>query len=326
MKKVLFMSLAAAAMLTACSNDTEVAMPKQNGISFDGFVNKSTRATEDQTLATLRGEGKGFGVYGYMKNSSGRVFSNEHVTYNGSQWTYGNTQYWTAGENYWFFAIAPYISGIYTFTPAENIADGGTIKFVNALGNNDLIYAEQSVTNADPTTQAPVPFTFDHLLSRVMFQFKNAMGNENTSLRVTNVKITNAAREATYTTKTKTWTIAPDVQIVTSEFGAVPTNINNGGAGSTDHKFVIPRTDATFRLTFTVELLQGGVVAGTYNHSVNLPTTTLESRKSYLFTAELNAENIDPEGVLKPIEFDVTAVEEWEDFMPVVTPLPTPEP
>lgn len=47
MKKLLFIGLAATAMLASCSNDETVEMAQQNAIAFDGFVNKSTRGIDN---------------------------------------------------------------------------------------------------------------------------------------------------------------------------------------------------------------------------------------------------------------------------------------
>lgn len=55
MKKLLFIGLAATAMLAGCSNDETVEMAQPAAIGFESFVDKSTRATEsdDITLTNL---------------------------------------------------------------------------------------------------------------------------------------------------------------------------------------------------------------------------------------------------------------------------------
>ena len=47
MKKLLFISLVATAMLAGCSNDEMVETTQSGAIRFDGFVNKSTRGVAD---------------------------------------------------------------------------------------------------------------------------------------------------------------------------------------------------------------------------------------------------------------------------------------
>lgn len=320
------MSLAAAAMLTACSNDTEVAMPKQDAISFDGFVNKSTRATEETDIENLKT--KGFGVFGYMDNKNGRVFTNEKVTFTNNAWTYTNKQYWTAGKNYWFFALAPHnTADRYEFTPADNLDEGGTIKANIGVGEYDLIFAKSAkITTPDPLeSMEKVPFTFDHLLSRVKFCFKNSLGNNNTSFVVSNVSIEGFVNKGTYTINTEKWALDGNAEGTGLSFGSTES-ILNGQEGITDYKFMFPTDESeegvAYVVNFVVKVSQGSAEASTYTHRVLLPQTKMVKGHSYRFTAELDAENINPDGTLLPIEFTVDTVNEWGEWENVTTEVP----
>lgn len=96
MKKLLFISLVATAMLAGCSNDEMVETTQSGAIRFDGFVNKSTRGVADDiTTASI----SNFSVYGFMTDATGQIFTGEAVTKGADNaWTYINTQYWTAGK------------------------------------------------------------------------------------------------------------------------------------------------------------------------------------------------------------------------------------
>ena len=66
MKKLLFISLVATAMLAGCSNDEMVETTQSGAIRFDGFVNKSTRGVADDiTTASI----SNFSVYGFLSST-----------------------------------------------------------------------------------------------------------------------------------------------------------------------------------------------------------------------------------------------------------------
>lgn len=317
MKKLLFISLVATAMLAGCSNDEMVETTQSGAVRFDGFVNKSTRGlADDITTANI----SNFSVYGFMTDATGQIFTGEAVTKSNDAWIYSNTQYWTAGKDYWFSAIAPTKDAQWTYA-VNNKVEGGIITFENREGTQDLLYAySDKVSCTTPSEQGKVSFTFNHLLSRVKFKFTNAMGNDNTTLKVTDVKITNANKKATcdVSAATKTWILADDNVADDLVFGSVlasDAKIVNTGSSATDHKYMIPQNQ-TYALSFKVIMYQGDVEAATYNHTnVLIPKVNMIAGYSYVFNAELTGKNIDPVGELYPIEFTVEEVEKWEEFV-----------
>ncbi len=321
MKKIFLVGLAAA-MFASCSSDETLQVAQNNkAIGFSSFVNKSTRgAAHDITTANI----SNFSVYGFMESANGQIFDNEAVTGSGSEWTYGETQYWTAGKNYWFSAIAPTTDANWSYA-TNDVTTGGIITFDNTTGEQDLLYAYSGMVECkELSAMDKVGFTFNHLLSRVKFNFTNAMGNDNTTLKVTRVVIMDANNKATCNVSLNaatensaanyTWTLAEDN--VKGELAFTPNteNIANGSALATDHKYMIPRNQ-TYKLNFIVEMYQGEVLADVFTHEgVEIPAVDMKSGYSYMFSAELNSTNIDPEEELYPIEFTVTTVKEWEDF------------
>ena len=327
MKQIMVMGIAAAALLTAsCSNDETVEMPKGSAISFDNvFVNNSTRAT-DLTAANL----KDFKVWGFINNPAGTIFDGERVFNDAGTWEYLNLQYWVAGNTYYFTSIAPAADAHWTFTPTtdgavptQEMHGAGTVSFDNeaANGEQDLLYAwNPNIVCDNPATMAKVGLTFQHLLSRVKFTFKNGLKNSNAKLVVKDVAITDAHSQGKIDMMAENpgW---HDVNGETSfrlgfDNHAGQIAINTGA--STGTKYLIP-TDAAqphqYHVNFTIEVYFGDVAAGEYHHAgVLIQPFDMEMGKSYNIVAELNENNINPTDKLYPILFDVTEVEDWADF------------
>lgn len=313
------LAVIAMSMLTSCSNDENIEMPKSDAIAFSSFVDKGTRATD-----ITNGNITNFSVYGFVDKASGTVFSNETVTgAYGGDWSYTNTQYWIPGKTYYFTAIAPATDADWTFAPLTGDAtgQGGVITFTND-GKQDLLYAYKgNIEISNPITSTPgkVDFTYRHMLSRVKFNFKNSMGNANTTLKITSIKIMNANQEGTIDVanpSTMSWTITAD-KIFELNFGGIDNAIANDGNADVGHMYLIP-ANQTYKMEFVVEMYSGDVLLETYSHTgenaVTVPLVEMAAGNSYVFNAELNYQTIDPENELYPIEFTVTDVADWADW------------
>lgn len=332
------MAVAAVAMLASCSNDeTTGKAVNGNAIQFDGFVNKSVKgAANDLNNTTFNS----FQVWGLMSKGeqTGHPFVGTTVTKSGSNWTYTTPVYWENGYKYSFVAIAP--AGFGTFNAPDKVGEYGSIDFENGEGTTDLIYDIDGTHATSPVStegQCPrvINLTFNHLLSRVKFAFKNAM-DDGSTINVTDVKITNANTKATATLgETATWELADNNAPAALNFGDVlldaeATDYAPGAAKATDHKYMIPATSAgqKYTVTFDVTRHHSGVT-DQYNHVVEIPAVTMEQGKSYKFTAELNAQNItggdpdDPDNPqLCPIQFTAT-VSDWGGFNETELVLPS---
>ena len=309
MKKLFIMGLAAMGFaLTACNSDETVEMAKGNAIGFKTFVNNSTRAANDATTTNL----ESFKVWGLMNkgDKTGTPFVAKEVTKENGTWSYTPPVYWEKDYAYSFVALAP--NEAYTFTAPTAINTWGSLTFDNGDGETDLIYAtakqETVPANGCP---APVSLTFNHMLSRVRFQFENGM-LDGSKLTVSNVKINDAYTSGTATLAEQladlTWNPVQGTGAIV--FGNAAAMDPNAKA-ETAHKYMIPATKK-YNLTFTVTRVHHGVT-DTYNHTVTLPETTMTQGLSYQFVAKFTAENINPDQVLCPIQFTAT-VAKWEDF------------
>lgn len=307
MKKLFIMGLAAMGLaLTACNSDETVEMAKGNAIGFKTFVNNSTRVATDATTTDL----KSFKVWGLMNNGTqtGKPFVAQEVTKENNTWSYTPPVYWEKGYAYSFVALAP--NNAYTFTAPSVINNWGSLTFENDKGEKDLIYAtaKQSTVTGD-VCPLSVNLTFNHMLSRVRFQFTNGM-DDGSVLTVSNVKINDAYTSGTATLAEQltdlTWNPVQGTGAL--EFGnAAAMELQNAKA-ETAHKYMIPATKA-YQVTFKVTRIHNGVT-DEYTHTVDLPETAMQPGKSYQFTAEFTHENINPDQVLCQIKFNPT-VAEW---------------
>ena len=252
MKRFLFLSIAATAMLASCTNDEMVEVNPQNAIGFETFVDKSTRAT-DVTKDNLTA----FEVYGWRTKgtTTEQIFDAQAVTANNGTCTYSPLQYWVGGYNYTFEAVAPKsgTSGV-TFNDDNGAS---TITFASDA-ETDLIYATATPTTPANLTEAPdaVELTFNHLLSRVKFTFTNgAEANSAATITVSDVKITGVGTKGVYTPSTETWAAATATGAVTFASTNI-TNIVGGNSEVTEHKYLIPYDVQNYKLSFKVTMTQ----------------------------------------------------------------------
>lgn len=329
MKAIHLIAAGAALTLAACSNDEMVQAPEATPIGFDSYIGKTTRA-DDATLSNV----KNITVYGYLGDAGApKLFDGQIVSNTSGMWEYSPLQYWTAGKNYLFTAVAsPASSGNnhYSYawddarpTAIENFYGSGTIGFTNtpaaASGNEDLIYAYNTATTPTSLTDQPdrVPFAFKHALSRVMFTFKNAMASDAYTIKVYDLYIDNTASEGSLKLgeENPKWTTVGTTSLVLRPDYFVPKSgeaANNSQVAS-GTKFIIPETKA-LTISFKIDLIVDKTTINTYTHSERvLPEVGFQNGYSYNFVAEITPKNIDPNKELFPILFDVTEVEGWKD-------------
>ena len=318
MKKILLSAFAIFAMM-ACNNEEPVRLQEQSLITFeDSFVEAKTRA-EDPSITT--GTINAFDVWGFINQPSGVVFNQERVTKSEEGWGYKNLQYWMPEKPYYFHAVAPVDNAnIVVDTEYMNTAGLGTISFTNDGGTTDLLYASKHVSTVgvDVINNAPsVELKFMHLLSKIKFTFTNGFLTDNTSLKVTDIKITNAPAMGSIAVNKEredfAWDLVQNNEFAVLEFG----NVNGGEAlaslESNDcaaERLTIP-ADATrnYTITFTLELFYGDQSAGVSNKVVALENQEFAIGKNYNIKATINSDNFYDEA-LEPIKFDVE-VEPW---------------
>lgn len=334
MKKTLFI-IAALATLAACSKTEVVDMAPKAAISFgESFVDNATRSI-DATLNTSTLDA--FKVYGsvtWKENPSDQgntvnLYSGVIVTKgtaaagavtSGDWWYEGAyTQYWIEGNAYKFAAIVNGTAAI--FDQDANEVDNMPLAIsYNAAGQDDLLYAEHSVPSyATAAGSDVVKFTFNHLLSKAQFTFKNTMtSNTATNMytyRVSDIKITNAYMNGTYTIGTGKW-VANGTRAevpfgnITHDADTDETAILVGAvdaeASATSHysKLLIPNTYTDLQITYTIETLLNGKVIDKDELVANPASIILEAGHAYNFVLSKGNPG-------DPIKFELEKVSDW---------------
>ena len=329
MKKVIF-ALAAVVALAACSKEQTVVMPEGNAIGFNTFVDKATRSVNDPSLtsSTLAD----FAVFGYVEGAV--LFDGTRVAKVGTDdaidnsdlkntdWKYEGTQYWIAGANYNFNAVAPF-SGNWTKVDNGTDASKTTVSFTNN-GTTDLLYATTTQEGKVSENDA-VEFNFRHVLSKVKFSFENGYNATNATIKVKDIVITNPHKTATAVLTGETvWSGLATANGFTLDFGMATdaeatTDANENvevayayGATyeSQNERFLIPSAEYAYNVTFTVELLVSGTKVAEYNHTATAKFAPAAGN-AYDIKTVINASNIDPNNEQEPIEFTVNALPGW---------------
>lgn len=325
MKKTLLL-VAAAVALVACSNEETVRQSAREAIGFDNaFVENSTRSVNDPSF-DADNMFSDFAVYGYVEGAvlfDGTAVSKSiNNTDLSSDWKYAGTQYWVAGANYNFNAVAPLTNGDWTKTAAD--ATSTTLSFTND-GTTDLLYA-YATAEGKAEENDPVAFTFRHTLSKVKLSFENAYNATNATIKVRDVKITDAYATGNVVLTDATAWSTQDGKLELAFGNAVADDATSTDAlafaynttlESYNELFMIPGEGPTldgekhtYTVTFIVDLIVSGTVVKTYNHTIHAVFVP-EAGKSYDLKATINAENIDPEHAQEPIEFTVNALPGW---------------
>ena len=318
MKKLL-VSVLAIAGLVACSQEQTLVQSNNSGTLMEfnvAALDNATRVDPSITSATL----DAFDVWAYVDDKDGTVLTEERVSRNGDMWSYVNKQYWTPKHIYYFNAIAPVDTDIFTNNWTYDQAND-TIAFTNVEGTEDLIYAHEVVKTPEELGQSmdAVGLEFNHLLSKVKFTFKNGFTTDNVYIAVENVEM-DAPAAGTYTTTTGAWALENGT--TTLAFGNVTDGDTLDIEGTTvfaaqksvraaDERFTIPAgAGQNYVVRFTVKHYNGNVCLSTSNKEVNISGLNLENGKAYNFVTEINEQNA-ADAALLPIEFEVECVNDW---------------
>lgn len=230
MKKVIFLAIAAAAALTACSKSEVIDSKYGNDmIGFENYLGRDaqTKASVADIDVLKTSEYAGIGLFGYYTgkdswkydetvtegiNPAANLWANQLLKWGvptnpelGTEatWTYTDIRYWTnAVDKYSFLAYAPYGSvDVSTETTADDLAITYTCPIADG-GNVDLLYSNnnKNITKGNGT----VGLNFQHALARVTVKAKastGAFGFDIKEVSLTGGFIT----EGTLTLATGTW-------------------------------------------------------------------------------------------------------------------------
>ncbi len=203
MKKVIFLAIAAAAALTACSKSEVIDSKYGNDmIGFENYLGRDaqTKASVADIDVLKTSEYAGIGLFGYYTgkdsweydetvtegiNPAANLWVNQLLKWGkpaaeselGSEetWTYTDIKYWTnAVDKYSFLAYAPYNTvTVSENTDANDLAITYTCPIADG-GNVDLLYSNNNKNITKGT--GVVPLKFQHALARVTVKAKASSG------------------------------------------------------------------------------------------------------------------------------------------------------
>ena len=319
MKKA-FVAILSLAALVACSQDVTVKRNDSAAIGFgNSFVENKTRVAADPSTTTNSLEE--FAVWGFRKEPAQLVLNEERVYKQGEEWTYDHLQYWMVDEDYFFGAVSPINPEIVKVDTQTMSKDGlGIISFTNTDGSVDLLYAEKTVhaSEINPSDPDKVELQFAHLLSRVKFSFAYDFTNELTTVAVKNIMINNSpAKGSIDVTEDRpnwSWTLPQTGETVKLAFGDVEGGVEfaaeNTPYESDNYRLLIPTDDTrNHDITFDVVVYQNHVESYTYHLATTLKDKAFVQGKSYNLVTTITPDALG----LKPIEFKVIEVLDWED-------------
>lgn len=274
MKKNVFWlaAMAAAVSLTGCSVDEVVDKAEVRNIGFDAFANKSSRA--ENKLADYGHSD--FSVWGrYCDDVSGTnpvvVFEKKEVSWNGSSWTYENPVPWVDSKIYEFAAVAPYNDAfIYDYTSGYTL---GEITLDATTGDGDtysnqIDYLVAGVKENVASGTNPVSFTFNHIVSNIIFNFQP--------------KITNGFGETT------AWTspVLIEIKKITLADVLIKNKYEDNNWDNTTTTYIT--TTADYKGSF--EKGNGSAVYGTTEYDGTSTVTALENKFSWFVVPQIDGQ------------------------------------
>ena len=299
MKKLIF-ALAAVVALAACSKEQTVVADRGDAIGFDSFIENATRAAADDFTSV-----DSFKVWGNVTGNAGSIFlyNGASVTKDdkayGAAWTCEKTEYWLPSATYNFMAIAG-ISGETTVTPASGAFP--TKITYEANGSTDLLLSEYVTVETDrtamPTTgvivdkndnnNKCVPFTFNHLLSKVYFNFVNNSTSDKYKFVISNITISGAKASGEYSITDKNWTSVSGTAAAL-DFGTTGTTAiaQNASAPSANACLFIPGAQ-TLIVSFKQKTYSGDKLMG--EDTITAPlSTSFDANGCYIIKVSLSA-------------------------------------
>lgn len=207
MKKILFVALAAATMMSCTENEVIENAGNKKVVKFGTAVSSTTRAAITDITAL---QASGFTVYAYNTGADAagtgklnKVFmDNLGVSYSAPDWSFTGTYYWPLSDNIQFFAYAKDADATYAAVATDSYP---TITYKindDPKLQKDFVVAE--AVNQKSSDNA-VSLKFNHVLTQVNFSVKG--DDENLTYKIASLKIEGVANTGTYSYGTDKWTV-----------------------------------------------------------------------------------------------------------------------
>ena len=294
--KKLFTILAVAAAVVACQKNEIVSLNKGEAISFgNAFVENSTRVdvADDPSLnETSFTEFKVWGTVGGVPIYAGNTVTGTVGADN--IWSCAEVkQYWIKDAQYKFAALA----NADTVTLGEDKLPA-KVTFDATAADVDLLYAEPVSRVGESSGNAPVAFTFNHLLSKVKFTVNNGSTTATGYSFEVHSIVVNGSKTGTITLANKTWSeksAAADYEVAD-----IVVAEGDDKEECASELLLIP---GDFNISFKVDIICKGTTIATHDSAVS--TQTLVGGHAYNFTIGV--------AVGEEITFTVEEAPEWTE-------------
>lgn len=275
MKKI-FIAFAALATIAACNKADVIETQDGEQIAFsNAFVENTTKAA-DPSLGTTANPFTSFNVWGTVGGVA--IYDGDEVTGTvGNLWTCTSVkQYWIKGAQYKFSALAN--AGTVELG-SDNLPAKTTFDATDA--DVDLLYAEPESRTGVASGNAPVEFTFNHLLSKVKFTvINNSTDATGYSFDVRNITIT-CPKTGRIKLADKTWD-----NLSAAAAYSVPTVTVNESLASAECASELLLIPGSVSINYTVDIKCDGTVIATHTPAA-AHTTTLVGGNSYNFVVNV---------------------------------------
>lgn len=209
MKKILFVALAAATMMSCTENEVIENAGNKKVVKFGTAVSSTTRAAITDITAL---QASGFTVYAYNTGEKlagagllDKVFmDNLAVGYSAPDWSFTGTYYWPLDQKIQFFAYATDKAATYNADAAKTYPTISYTIAETSAAQKDFVVAK-ATDQTQTTAENGVKLTFDHALTQVNFSVKG--DDANLTYKVSSIEIAGVANTGTYSYDTEKWTV-----------------------------------------------------------------------------------------------------------------------
>ena len=323
MRKSIFTALAAGAVVLAgCAKIETTEVPEGRVIGFDNFVTNAVKSIDNAEALTT------FFVYGGPANAYTN-FNGVKVTKTAGVYEYNPVQYWDESATYQFAAYSDENAEI-----ADNVSfvtdDGENqyhlkIEGYTTDGSKDLVYAYASDIQHS-TNSGTVTMDFRHILSKIIFRFSKNETLNGSTIAISGVEIVSANNSGDFTGKDVTgnqydytcWNNQTGTEAFSFDFASASELTDQARSLDTNPELLIPQQTGSTLLQVKFTLTPSGTIANAPHNKtaetfiVDLPSVSgdhWDPGYVYVYSAVISAENFD----LKPIVFDVSMTNDWED-------------
>ncbi len=282
MKKVLFLALAAVAVMS-CSESEEIENAGQKAkIKLGTVVGTTTRAAVTDLTELQK---VGFTVYAY--NTGGtkmasvttvdamkEFMTDVRVTYEASAWSLtGGTYYWPMTDNLQFFAYGNPGTGALTYNkPAAGaIYPSITYTVAGVAAQTDLVAAKVADATKESNAGSGVSLKFSHILTQINFTVKAA---DALTYKLKTLTISGVHDKGTYDFDDSIWKSQEGTATYAHTIDAGALEVNTTGVEVNAAWMLMPQElDANAKINVTYDIYENDILLDAVTSAIDLDGT-----------------------------------------------------